>query len=118
MRVCRGEHEDDVRWWLLQCFQQRIERAGREHVDFINDVDLVAPLRRPAGNFFAQVTNIVHAGIGGAVNLDHQVELRATLDRRAVLTLIARLRLHPLLAVDRLCQQARRGRSCRCRADR
>ena len=46
-RLGRGEHELHVRGRLFERFEQRVERLLREHVDFVDDVDL--ELRRWPG---------------------------------------------------------------------
>ncbi len=58
---------------LFQRLQQGVEGRRGEHVHFVDDVDLVAPLVGGEVDLIAQVAHVVHAGIGGGVDLD-QVE--------------------------------------------
>ncbi len=46
MRVGGAENEHDMLGRLLQRLQQRIERRNREHVNLVDDVDLVATAGR------------------------------------------------------------------------
>ena len=39
-------------------------------MNFIDDVDLKATLRRGKIDLIAQFTDVIHAGIGGGVNFD------------------------------------------------
>ena len=48
LRVGGGEHEDDVGGRFLQRLQQGVGSRGREHVDLVDDVDLLAA-RGPEG---------------------------------------------------------------------
>ena len=41
LRIGRTHDEDDVRRRLLERLEQRVERRGRQHVDLVDDVDLV-----------------------------------------------------------------------------
>ena len=53
-RLRGGEDEDDVRRRLLQGLQERVERRLREHVDFVDDVDLAPPARRRVARVLAE----------------------------------------------------------------
>ena len=46
LRIRRAHDEDDVRRRLLERLEQRVERRGRQHVDLVDDVDLVAAAHR------------------------------------------------------------------------
>src|SRR3546814_10800243 len=65
----RGEEEFDVGGWLLQRFQERVERVLGQHVDFVDNVDLVP--RRDGGIAYGldNFARIVHARMGGGVHL-------------------------------------------------
>ncbi len=45
--VCFGsrEHEDDVVGRFLECLEQCVEGLSRQHMDLVDDVDLLAPAR-------------------------------------------------------------------------
>ena len=66
-----GEDENHVLRWLLQRLQQRIERRGREHVDFVDDVDLIDAFGRGVAHDFAQLADVIDAVVGGPVDLQH-----------------------------------------------
>ena len=62
-----GEDEDGVGWRLLECLQESIESRGREHVDFVNDEDLVlADLGRYA-NLVDEGSDVIDRVVGGSV---------------------------------------------------
>ena len=42
LRVCGCQHELDMRGWFFQRFQQGVETMRGEHMDFIDQVNLVA----------------------------------------------------------------------------
>ena len=64
---------------LLQRLQQGVEGGDGEHVDFVDDVDLVAPLAGGEVDLLAQQANVVDAGVAGGVDLD-QVEEAGLVD--------------------------------------
>ena len=70
-RVGRGEHELHVRGRLLQRFQQRVERRRREHVNFVNDVNLELRIGRRVFAGLAQFAHLFHAVVARAVNFQH-----------------------------------------------
>jgi hypothetical protein len=63
----RREDELDVRWRLLKRLQKRVPRALREHVDFVDDKDLVAISRRSIGQAVLQLSDFVDAVVACAV---------------------------------------------------
>ena len=66
-----GENENDVGRGLLQGFEQGVEGGGGEHVDLVNDVDLVSVAGGPVGDMLPELADVVHPGAGGPVDLDH-----------------------------------------------
>lgn len=46
LRICRTENKNDVTWRLLERFQKRIKRRSREHMNLVDNVNLVATARR------------------------------------------------------------------------
>ncbi len=48
-----------------------LKGAGRKHVDFIDNIDLITAPRRQVLAVFPQGTNVINAGIGGAVDFEH-----------------------------------------------
>ncbi len=109
VRLGGAHHEHDVLGRLLQRLEQRVECAGRQHVNLVDDVYLVAPARgrkgHPAYDLFAHV---VHAGARRGIDLVH-VGVGAVGDVDAVLAHAARVGGRGLLAQQRLGQQSRRG---------
>ena len=95
----RGKEEFHVRRRFLQRLEQRVERTGREHVNLVDDEDLVARLRRAvADRFDDRIADILHAGVGGRVHF-HHVDMAALGDRHAVLTHPARIGRRPARAI-------------------
>ncbi len=78
-----GEHEFGVLRRLLQRLQERVERRGREHVDFVDDVDLVARAGRRIAHAVVDLAHVVDAGMRGGVHLQH-VHVPAFHDRLAM----------------------------------
>ena len=70
LRLGRGEDEAQVRGWLLDQLQQGVEALRRDHVRLVDDVDLVLAGHGREERLLAQVTRVVHAAVGGRVDLD------------------------------------------------
>ena len=109
-----GEQEFHMRRRLLERFQKRVEGALRQHVNFVDDVDLVA--RRDGGiaHRLDDLADVVDAGVAGGVHFDH-VDVAALGDRSARLAHAAGFDRRAALpvradAVQRLGDQPR-GRS-------
>ena len=70
LRVGGAQHKDHVRRRLLERLEQRVERRRREHVDLVDDIDLVLAAHRGkvdgVDDFLA---HIVHARAGGGIEL-------------------------------------------------
>ena len=86
---------------LFQRFEQRVEGLAREHVNFIDDVDLVAAPRRPHGNVLPQLADLVDAAIAGGIDLDH-IHILSGRHRVAGVAGVARLGCRSLHAFQRL----------------
>ena len=78
-----GEHEFGVLRRLFQRLQERVERRGREHVDFVDDVDLVAGAGRRVAHAVIDLAHVIDAGMGGGVHFQH-VHVPAFHDRLAM----------------------------------
>ena len=78
-----GEDEFGVLRRLFQRLQERVEGRGRQHVDFVDDVDLVARAGRRIAHAVIDLADVVDAGMGGGVHLQH-VHMPAFHDRLAV----------------------------------
>jgi hypothetical protein len=70
---------------LFQRLEQRVERCGREHVHFVEDVDLVARRDRRVAHRLVDLADVVDAVVRGRVHFDH-VDVPAFHDRLAVQT--------------------------------
>ena len=66
-----GEDELRVRRRLLQRLQEGVERLLREHVDLVDDVDLVAGRHRRIADAVDDLADVVDAGMRGGVHLEH-----------------------------------------------
>ena len=98
---------------LFQRLEQGVEGPRAQHVDFVDDVDLVGSPRGRIAHVVAQVAHLVHVVVRGAVDFDH-VEAVARDDFLARIALVAGIGvLAALLAIQRLRQQARGGRLAR-----
>ncbi len=84
-----GGREDElhVRRRFLQRLQQAVEGLVRQHVDLVDDVDLVAGRHRRVAHLLDDVANVVDAGVGGGVHLD-DVDMPAFHDGAAVLAFL------------------------------
>ena len=80
----RRENELHMRRRLLERLQQAVEGLRRQHVDFVDDVDLVARRHRRIAHLLDDLADVVDAGVGGGVHLD-DVDMAAFHDRLAVL---------------------------------
>ncbi len=109
----RGENELHMLRRLFERLQQAIEGLRREHVHFVDDIDLVARGDRPIAYLLDDLADIVDPGMRGGVHLDH-VDMAAVHDRLAMFAGDAQVDggLVDLggLVVQRPCQDTRRRR--------
>jgi len=70
VRLGCGKDELHMGWGFFKGLEQRVESAGGKHVNFVNDEYLVAKPGWEVPDIVAQLTDIVDAGIRGAVDLD------------------------------------------------
>ena len=73
---------------LFQRLEQRVERLVREHVHFVDDVDLEAGAAGPDVDVLPQLADLVDAAVAGAVDLQH-VDVVARGDGLADVALVA-----------------------------
>ena len=104
--VGRAEDEDEVGRRLLDQLQERVPGGVGELVRLVEDVDLVAPLRRLEDDALADLADVVDPALRGGVHLDH-VERGAVRDRDAGVADLVRRRRRPLRAVERLREDPR-----------
>ena len=97
----RGEDELHMLGRLFDNLEQGVEALRGHHVCLVDDVDLVARLRRPVCRPLAQVARVVDAAVTGGVDLDDVNSARAAPSQRdARVAHAARDRCRPLLAVQ------------------
>ena len=70
-RLGGGQHEDHVGRGLLERLEQGVEGGLRQHVDFVDDVDLAPPARRRVAGVLAERPHLVDPAVRGAVDLEH-----------------------------------------------
>ena len=78
-----GEDELGVRRRLFQRLQQRVEGRARQHVHFVEDIDLVARRDRRVADGVVDLAHVVDAVMRGGVHLD-DVEMAAFHDGLAM----------------------------------
>ena len=71
LRLRRSEHELHMGRGLFQRLQERIEGRRREHVNFVDDVELEFGTGGGVFAGFAQVAHLFDAVIAGAVNFEN-----------------------------------------------
>ena len=103
------EDEHDVRRRLLQSLEEGVPGLRRQHVDLVDDVDLVVVARGGVAHRFAQLAHGVDAAVAGAVDLQH-VDRPALGDLQAGGAGVARRGSRPVDAVQRLGHEPRDGR--------
>ena len=103
---------------FLERLEQRVEARIREHVDLVHDVELVpAAGRRVLHVVDDQFADLVHLGVRGGVEFQH-VQAAPLGDLLALRAHAARLGRRPVLAIERLGQDARgRGLAGAARPD-
>ena len=95
-----GKDKDHMLRRFLHGFQQGIERRGRQHVHLIDDIYLILAHGRQIGGFIAQVTDIIHAVVGGGINFRY-IQNGALINAFADSTFTAGVRAGGIQAVDR-----------------
>ena len=86
---------------LFQRLEQRIERALREHVDLVDQVNLVAPACWRVLHVIEHIAGVVDLRLGCGVDLN-KVNKAPLIDLDAGAAFPARLRRNALLTVKRL----------------
>ena len=68
VRFGRAQHENNVWRRFLESLQQRVLGTRRQHVDFVEDVDL-GTTRRPKSYLADQISHGIHAVIRCSIEL-------------------------------------------------
>ncbi len=108
LRIRGGQQKLHIGGRLFQGFQQRVEAVARQHVHFIDEVDLEAAAGRTVLHVVEQLAGIFHLGSRRRVNLQ-QVDKVALIDLAAGIADTAWVAADPLLAVEALGQNTGDG---------
>jgi len=100
VRLGGRQNEYGVGRWLLERFEQGIESPGGQHMDFVDDVNLVRGFGRHEIDFIGDPADIVDTVIGGGVHF-HDIEQRAVENATADFALVAGIAVLGILAIDR-----------------
>lgn len=109
LRLGRGKNEFHMLGRFLQRFEQGIEGTGAEHVDFVDQVDLAGSAAGRIGGVVPEFANIFHAIVAGAIDFQN-IKATALRDFLAGIAFPTGRGGGPLLAIQRLGQNAGRGR--------
>ena len=99
--VGRAKNKLHMQRRFLKRLKQSVERLRREHVDFVDDVNLVFRTTGSNGGVGTKLTNLVDAAIGSTINLEH-IDVFAGRYRLANITLITRRHRWALFAIQAL----------------
>ncbi len=108
LRIGGGQQELDVGRRLFQGLEQRVERAGGEHVHFVDQVDLEASTTRRILHVVQQLAGILDLGTAGGVHFD-QIDEAPLIDLPAYRAGAAGGGADAGLTVQALGQNARDG---------
>ncbi|VVE64644.1 hypothetical protein PPN31119_01642 [Pandoraea pnomenusa] len=109
LRIGRRQDELDVCGRLLERLEHRVERVPREHVHFVDHVDLEAGIRGRVDGLLEQRRHFIDAPVRRRIHFD-VIDETALVDRAARLAHTTRLGRDPRLAVERLGQNTRERR--------
>ena len=114
--LSRREDELHMRRRLFQRLQERIEGRGRQHVDFVDDVDLVACGDGRITHPIEQIAHIGHTGPRGRIEFQH-IGMPALHDSLAMLPRRIKLEARPLMIPAFIVESTGQKPGCRCLAD-
>ncbi len=109
LRIGGGEDELDVRRRLFERLEHRVERVVREHVHFVDHIDLEARIDRRVHRAFQQRRHLVDAAIARRIHLEI-IDEAPFIDLPARAAHAARRGGHARFAVERLREDARERR--------
>ena len=90
-------------------FSRALKAAVREHVHFVDDVDLVPRAARTHVGVRPQLADLVDAAVAGAVDLDH-IHVFPGINRLADVAVVVRVRRRAVRRIECLGEDAGRGR--------
>ena len=70
MRLGGGHHKDDMGRRFFQGLQEGIEGRLREHMDFIDDVNLVFVLRGKISDILPEFPDLIDPAVGGSIDFE------------------------------------------------
>ena len=109
LRIGRRQDELDVLGRLLERLQHRVEGRARQHVHFVDHVDLEATTRRRIDRVLEELAHLLDLGVGRGVDFE-QVHEAAAVDFLTRGTDATGSGRNTLLAVERLGEDARQRR--------
>ena len=104
MRIGRRQNKDHVCRRLFQSLEQSIERARRQHMNFVNNIDFIIGLRRCILDLVSDVSDFFNAVIGSSIDFDHIVQTSGS-NRLAGFAFVARVTVDLIRTVQSLCEQ-------------
>ena len=108
LRIGGGQHEDDVRRRLLQRLQHGVEGVGGQHVDLVDDEDLVAADGGQIGGVFQHHRHFLDLAVRGRVHLQI-IGKPPLVDSATSAAFATGVRADALFAVERLGEDAGDG---------
>ncbi len=105
MRLGGGENKDDVGGGLFQRLQKGVEGLVGEHVDFIDDVDLVPVLGGKVLDILPQFPDFVDPPVGSSIDLQ-DIHRNPVPDLLAESAMVAGVNRGPFLTVQGFGQDA------------
>ena len=107
--LCRRKNKNHIFRRLFQCFEQRVEGAVGEHMDFIHDVYALFENRRGVYDLLAKIANVFDLVVACRIDLQN-VRGTAVVYASAGKTFVAGVAVLRVFAVDGLCKYfCRRG---------
>ena len=106
MRIGGSQNKFDVSRRLFQRFEHRIKRVARQHVHFIDDIDLEASAGRRIQRVFQQLAHVIDLRVRRRIQL-HQIDKASRVNLGAGAAFSARRIGNAGFAVERLGDNAR-----------
>ena len=107
MSFGRCKYENNMCWRFFECFEQGIKSLSREHVYFVDNINLALALRSRISHLFAQLPDFINPAIRSSVNLQY-IHAVALANGNTRCTFPTRFSRWPLLAIECHGKQSRR----------